>query len=76
MTTVDRLVRYISRAATGEYGHGAKAIERSGKKAIASRTNVAQSGASPSPIQQGSLLCAVSSFCPVEGHSGLRWRSI
>ena len=32
MTTADRLVRYVFRAATGEYGHGAKAIERSGKK--------------------------------------------
>ena len=41
MTAADRLVHYVSRTATGEYGHGAKAIERSGKKTVAGRTNVA-----------------------------------
>ena len=42
MTTTSRCVSHTSRNIAGEYGHGAKAIERGSKKAGACRTNAAK----------------------------------
>jgi hypothetical protein len=42
MTTKSRCVSHTSRNIAGEYGHGAKAIERGSKKAGACRTNAAK----------------------------------
>ena len=41
MTTVNYLMRYISKDNIGDYGHGAKAIERSCEKAPAGGTTAA-----------------------------------
>ena len=41
MTTIKYLKRYISRVNAGEYCHGTKTVERSGKDAIASGANAA-----------------------------------
>ncbi len=42
MTTDSRHVRYVSRVIAGEYWHGAKAIERSSKEAVACRADAAK----------------------------------